>query len=115
MEGRTQQGPGPAVIENMDLRRGYGLAPLFAARRRPPLRARAPRPSSTTSRTTRGEGDDLAAREPQVARAMDEPLRDLAAPSGQSAAADPKDFLDLLRRYRTAQRIEARRRARAGR
>jgi arylsulfatase A-like enzyme len=105
IEGRTQDGPGPAIIENMDLRRAFGLAPLFAVRDGRHLYVRAPRPEVYDVARDAGEKEDLATREPQHARRL-EGLLGEPAPSDKGAAADPKDFLDLLRRYRAAESLD---------
>jgi choline-sulfatase len=105
VEGRTQDGPGPAVIENMDLRRAFGLAPLLAVRDAGHVYVRAPRPELYDVARDPGEKEDVAVREPQVARRL-EGLLSEPAPSDKAAAADPKDFLDLLRRYRAAQAMD---------
>jgi tetratricopeptide (TPR) repeat protein len=94
------------VIENADMRRGFGLAPLFALRDGAYLYVRAPRPELYDDTKDPGEKEDILSREPKVARRMEEALGDVAT-SEKAAAADPKDFLDLLRRYRAAQAIEA--------
>jgi arylsulfatase A-like enzyme len=107
IEGRSPKGPGPALLENHEMRRGYGLAPLFAVRDGAHLYVRAPRPELYDVSQDAEEKEDLAAREPQVARRLDEALGEPATPADKAAAADPKDFLDLLRRYRAAQAIEA--------
>ena len=103
--GGTQDGPGPALVENLDLRRSFGLAPLFAARDAAHLYVRAPRPELYDVVKDPGEKEDLAAREPEVTRRLEGVLED-PAPSDKAAAADPKDFLDLLRRYRAAQAMD---------
>jgi arylsulfatase A-like enzyme len=87
MEGRTQQGPGPAVIENMDLRRGYGLAPLFALRDGDRLYVRAPRPELYDVAHDPGRRRDLATR--AAGRARD-----------GRAAAGPRRAVRPVRRRR---------------
>jgi arylsulfatase A-like enzyme/Flp pilus assembly protein TadD len=107
-EGRTQEGPGPAVLENVDLRRSFGLAPLFALRDGAHLYVRAPRPELYEVSKDAAEKEDLSTQQPHVARRLEEALAARVPPGERSAAADPKDFLDLLRRYRAAQAIEER-------
>ncbi len=106
VEGRTQEGPGPAVIENMELRRSFGLAPLFALRDGAHLYVRAPRPELYDVAQDAAEKEDLIAQQPQVARRLEEALADSVPAGEKGAQPDPKDFLDLLRRYRTAQAME---------
>ncbi len=105
-EQRTQEGPGPAVIENLELRRSFGLAPLFALRDGAHLYVRAPRPELYDVTSDPAEKEDLSVQQPRVARALEEALAERVPSGEKSAAADPKDFLDLLRRYRAAQAIE---------
>jgi arylsulfatase A-like enzyme len=106
IRGQRQEGPGPAVIENLDLGRGYGLAPLFALREGAHLYVRAPRPELYDVTRDAAETEDIVSREPRLARRMEEALDPPSPAEGRAAAADPKDFLDLLRRYRAAQSIE---------
>jgi arylsulfatase A-like enzyme len=105
IDGRSQEGPGPAFVENLDVRRAFGLAPLFAVRDAAHLYVRAPRPELYDVVKDQGEKEDLAVREAQVTRRLEGLLED-PAPSDKAAAADPKDFLDLLRRYRAAQAMD---------
>lgn len=107
-EGRTQDSPGPAIVENVDLRRSYGLAPLFAVREGEHLYVRAPRPELYVVSQDRGEKDDALARLPQVARALDQRIgtQDAAVAGAAGAAPDPKDFLDLYRRFRAAEALD---------
>jgi arylsulfatase A-like enzyme len=108
-DGRTKDSPGPAVIENVDLRRSYGLAPLFAVRAGEHLYVRAPRPELYVVSQDREEKDDAATRLPQVARALDQRIgaQDAAVTGGTGAAPDPKDFLDLYRRLRAGEALDA--------
>jgi arylsulfatase A-like enzyme/Tfp pilus assembly protein PilF len=107
-EGRTQDSPGPAVIENVELRRSYGLAPLFAVREGEHLYVRAPRPELYVVSQDREEKDDALARLPQVARALDQRIgaQDTTVGGATGAAPDPKDFLDLYRRFRAAETLD---------
>jgi arylsulfatase A-like enzyme/Flp pilus assembly protein TadD len=107
IEGRSQKGPGPAVIENLEMRRGFGLAPLFALRDGAHLYVRAPRPELYDVAKDTAEQEDIAAREPQVTRRLEDDLPPPESALDKGAAADPKDFLDLLRRYRAGQAMEA--------
>lgn len=107
-EGRTQESPGPALLENADLRRSYGLAPLFAVRDADHLYVRAPRPELYVVSQDPQEKDDAVARLPQVARALDQRLGPQGKGGSETGAApDPKDFLDLYRRYRAAEALDA--------
>lgn len=107
VEGRTQDSPGPARIENLDLRRGFGLAPLQAVRQGTHLYVRAPRPELYDVARDPGEKEDVIAQQSQPARALEDLIEDAGSSNDKGAAADPKDFLDLLRRYRAAQQIDA--------
>ena len=107
ISGRSQAGPGPALLENLDMPRGYGLAPLFALRDGTHLYVSAPRPELYDVAQDPAEKNDVVTRQPQVARQLEEALGQPAAAAEKGAAPDPKDFLDLLRRYRAAQQIEA--------
>jgi arylsulfatase A-like enzyme len=108
-EGRTQEAPGPALVENVDLRRSYGLAPLFAVREGEHFYVRAPRPELYVVSQDPEEKDDVLARLPQVARALDQRIgaQEGAASAATAAAPDPKDFLDLYRRFRAAEALDA--------
>jgi tetratricopeptide (TPR) repeat protein len=107
-EGRSQDGPGPALVENVDVRRSYGLAPLFAVREGEHFYVRAPRPELYVVSQDPQEKDDASARMPQAARALDQRIgpTDTGAPGASGAAPDPKDFLDLYRRYRAAEALD---------
>ncbi|MET0555768.1 MAG: sulfatase-like hydrolase/transferase [Vicinamibacteria bacterium] len=107
-EGRSQDAPGPALVENVDLRRSYGLAPLFAVREGEHFYVRAPRPELYVVSQDGLEKDDASARLPQVARALDQRIgpQDTGAPGATGAAPDPKDFLDVYRRFRAAETLD---------
>jgi choline-sulfatase len=107
-EGSATASPGPALVENVDLRRSFGLAPLFAVREGEHLYVRAPRSELYVVSQDPQEKDETVTRLPQVARALDQRIgpRDGAAPGASGAAPDPKDFLDLYRRYRAAEALE---------
>jgi arylsulfatase A-like enzyme/Flp pilus assembly protein TadD len=108
-DGRTKDSPGPAIVENGDLRRRYGLAPLFAVREGEHLYVRAPRPELYVVSQDAAEKDDAVTRLPQVARALDQRIgpQDPGTAAGATGAApDPKDFLDLYRRYRAAEVLD---------
>jgi choline-sulfatase len=105
IEGRSHESPGAAFLENLDLPRGYGLAPLVGVRDGSHLYVRAPRPELYDVAQDPGEREDLAARQPQVAKAMEDRLDTPGTDRAKGAAADPKDFLDLLRRFHAAERL----------
>jgi choline-sulfatase len=107
-EGRSQDSPGPALVENVDLRRSYGLAPLFAVREGEHFYVRAPRPELYLVSQDRQEKDDAVTRLPQVARTLDQRIgpQDTGAAGATGAAPDPKDFVDLYRRYRAAEALD---------
>ena len=107
-EGRSQDAPGPALVENVDLRRSYGLAPLFAVREGEHFYVRAPRPELYLVSQDPQEKDDAVTRLPLVARTLDQRIgpQDTGAPGTTGAAPDPKDFVDLYRRYRAAEALD---------
>jgi arylsulfatase A-like enzyme len=112
MVGRSTDGPGPAVMENVSLRSKYGLAPLFALRSGPYLYVKAPRPELYDSAQDAQEKDDASARLPRVAARL---ALDLASRVPESVSPergglrDPKDALDLYNRYQLALEMEGRR------
>lgn len=106
-DGRTQEGPGPALVENVELRRSYGLAPLFAVRDGEHFYVRAPRAELYVVSQDPQEKDDAVTRLPQVARALDARIGAQAAGAPTAGAApDPKDFVDLYRRFRAAEALD---------
>jgi len=112
MVGRSREGPGPAAIENVSLRRKYGLAPLFALRSGPYLYVKAPRPELYDTAQEPLEKDDVSARLTRVATRLASELAalipDSAAPD-TGGLRDPKDTLDLYNRYQLALEMEGRR------
>jgi tetratricopeptide (TPR) repeat protein len=72
------------------------------------LYVRAPRRELYVVSQDRGETDDALARLPQVARALDQRIgtQEAAAAGAPGAAPDPKDFLDLYRRFRAAETLD---------
>lgn len=107
IDGRSTAAPGSALLENLEMRRGFGLAPLLAIRDGAHLYVRAPRPELYDVSGDAGEKQDIISREPQVARRLEDALGEPDPAPDKGAATDPKDFLDLLRRYRAAQALEA--------
>lgn len=110
--GRGAEGPGPAPVENVSLRRKFGLAPLFALRSGPHLYVRAPRPELYDTAQDPQEKDDVSTRLTRVAERL---ASDLAARIPDAASSDtgglrdPKDTLDLYNRYQLALEMEGRR------
>jgi len=112
MVGRSTEGPGAAVMENLSLRKKFGLAPLFALRSGPYLYVKGPRPELYDSAQDRQEKDDASARLPRVAARL---ASDLGSRAPESVSPelgglrDPKDALDLYNRYQLALEMEGRR------
>ena len=110
MVGRVTEGPGAAAIENVSVRKKYGLAPLFALREGPYLYVKAPRPELYDTAQDPQEKDDASTRLTRVAARMASELReripDATIPGG---LRDPKDALDLYNRYQLALETEGRR------
>jgi arylsulfatase A-like enzyme len=112
MVGRSREGPGPAAIENVSLRRKYGFAPLFALRSGPYLYVKAPRPELYDTVQDPQEKDDVSARLARVATRLASELAALIPDSlapDTGGLRDPKDTLDLYNRYQLALEMEGRR------
>jgi arylsulfatase A-like enzyme len=108
--GRVTQGPGPAAIENLSVRKKYGLAPIFALREGPYLYVKAPRPELYDTAQDPQEKDDASARLTRVATRLASELQDrIPDATHPGGLRDPKDALDLYNRYQLALETEGRR------
>jgi len=112
MVGRSHEGPGPAVIENLALRSKFGLAPLFALRSGPYLFVKAPRSELFDVVQDPPEKDDASARLTRIASTLASELQaripDSTTPES-AALPDPKDAVDLYKRYQLALEMEGQR------
>jgi arylsulfatase A-like enzyme len=111
MVGRTAEGPGPAAVENVSLLRKYGVAPLFALRSGPHLFVAAPRSELFDVVQDPRERDDVKARLTRAASRLASELAAIVPDSATDTAGlpDPKDTLDLYKRYHLALEMEGRR------
>jgi choline-sulfatase len=106
--GRTTAGPGPAPIQNLGPHLRYGLSPVYALRSGPYLYVHAPQPELYDAEQDAGETDDAVARLSRVASALDRELEPYRKGGPAVSGIDPKDALEIYRRYRAAQAMDGR-------